>query len=86
MSKTNYFDQVRAYQKDHPSLTWKECCNDVSLFIQSAKKNEQKAKLQTKEEKIEQADNQNIVACPACGYGIPEPGNAWICLACGHQN
>jgi rubrerythrin len=82
-----YFDQVRHYQKDHPSLTWKECCMDVSLIIQSGK---QKAKTDKKELKAKRTQfltgGESLVACPACGYSIPEPGNAWVCSACGHQN
>jgi len=91
MKKPTYFDQVRAYQNDHPSLTWKECCNDVSLIIKSAKIDPEKQPGGNKSKfTIRSTEGLNIdeemVACPACGYSVPEPGNAWVCLACGHQN
>lgn len=83
MTKLTYFHQVRAYQKDHPSLTWKECCSDVSLFIQSGK-NEASAKKEPAEAKP--VGKIKIAPCIRCGYEIEDPGTAFVCAACGIQN
>ena len=59
---------------------------EAASWVDAQIADETKANENTDSNTLEDFKTNTIVSCPACGYGIPEPGNAWVCMACGHQN